>query len=176
MRRGANGRTSARTILARQREAEVLEQLQRGIPFEKIAESLGYKDASGAWRAGTRALVRIPVAAAEQLRQVDSLRVEEMYRALRPGIERGDTRSIEAALRVLAHRAKLNGYLAPSRIELTGRDSSPLLPSDAEFEVMAARLDEADQLALLALLNKARGGPECTEQPPTNGTGHTDDA
>ncbi len=99
-----------------------------------------------------------------------------MYWALRPGIERGDTRSIEAALRVLVHRAKLNGYAAPLKVEVTGRDGRPVMEDDEKFQIMAARLDESDQLALLALMNKARGGPERTEQPPINGTGHTDDA
>jgi hypothetical protein len=171
MRRGGNSKTSMKSIQARQREAQVLERLQRGETFEFIAEALGYKDASGAWRAATRALARIPVAAAEQLRQVDSLRVEEMYRALRPGIERGDTRSIEAALRVLAHKAKLNGYSAPSKLELTGKDGRPVMEQDEEFELMASRLDDSDQLALLALMNKARGGPPRTEpraEPSTN--------
>jgi hypothetical protein len=116
-------------------------------------------------------LVRIPVAAAEQLRQVDSLRVEEMYRALRPGIERGDTRSIEAALRVLAHRAKLNGYAAPQKLELTGKDGRPVMEQDEKFAIMAARLDENDQIVFLGLLNKMRDGPGRSEQPPTNGTG-----
>jgi hypothetical protein len=38
---------------------------------------------------------------------------------------------------------------------------------------MASQLNETDTLALLALLNKARGGPERTEQRPMPGTdGH----
>ena len=45
-----------------------------------------------------------------------------------------------------------------------------------EFELMASRLDNSDQLALLALMDQAHGGPGRTEQPPTNGNGHTDDA
>jgi hypothetical protein len=154
-----------KSIQARQREAQVLERLQKGETFEKIAEALGYSDPSGAWRAATRALNRIPVAAAEELRRLDTLRVEEMLLALRPGIERGDARSIEVALKVLGHKAKLNGYSAPSKVEVTGRDGRPVMEDDEEFEVMASRLDESDQLALLALMNKARGGPPRTEPP-----------
>ena len=175
MRRGANGKTSARTILARQREAEVLERLQKGEPFEQIAAAVGFSDASGAWRAATRALNRIPVAAAEELRRIDTLRIEEMYRALLPAIGRGEARAVEAALRVLAHKAKLNGYAAPSKLELTGRDGKPLIPENEKFEQMANRLTETDQLAFLALMNKARGGPGRTESPTDgNGSGHSD--
>jgi hypothetical protein len=173
MRRGANSKTSMKSIKAREREAQVLQLLLRGETFASIAETLGYRDPSGPWRAATRALNRIPVAAAEELRRIDTLRIEEMYRALLPAIGRGDPRAIEAALRVLAHKAKLNGYAAPSKLELTGKNGRPVL-EDENFEIMAGRLDEADQLALLALMNKARGGPERTEQP-SNGNGDTRD-
>ena len=94
MRRGGNSKTSMKSIQARQREAQVLERLQKGETFEKIAEALGYSDPSGAWRAATRALNRIPVSAAEELRRIDTLRIEEMYRALLPAIERGDARAV----------------------------------------------------------------------------------
>jgi hypothetical protein len=172
MRRGGNSKTSMKSIQARQREAQVLERLQKGETFEKIAEALGYSDASGAWRAATRALNRIPVGAAEELRRLDTLRVEEMLLALRPAIQRGDARSIEVALKVLAHKAKLNGYAAPSKVEVTGRDGRPVMEDDEKFQIMASRLDDSDQLALLALMNKARGGPPRSEppsEPTTNG-------
>jgi hypothetical protein len=172
MRRGGNCKTSMKSIQARQREAQALERLQRGETFENIAEALGYSDASGAWRAVARALARIPVPAAEQLRQIDNRRVEEMLLALRPGIEKGEARSIEVALKALVHLARLNGYLAPRKVEMTGKDGAPVL-EDEKFQLMASRLDESDQLALLALMNKARGGPGRTESP-TNGT--TEDA
>jgi hypothetical protein len=71
---------------------------------------------------------------------------------------------------VLAHIAAVNGYAAPSKVEVTGKDGRPAL-EDEKFQLMAARLDDSDQLALLALLNKARGGPGRTESP-TNGNGN----
>lgn len=165
------GRTSARATLARKREAEVLERLQKGETFEQIAEAVGFKDASGAWRAATRALARIPVAAAEQLRQVDSMRIEKMYLALQPGLARGDVRSVQVAIKLLARRARLHGYDFPARLEVSGRSGESLVSDQLDYELMASRLSEQDQLTLLALMNKARGGPGRTESP-TNGNGN----
>ena len=36
--------------------------------------------------------------------------MEEMYLKLQSGISKGDPRHIDTAVRVLAHKAKLNGY------------------------------------------------------------------
>jgi hypothetical protein len=105
--------------------------------------------------------------AADELRRLDTLRVEEMLLALQPRIERGDARSIEVALKVLANKAKLYGYAAPRRVELTGEHGRPRLPDNEKYELMASRLDETDQLAFLALMNKARGGPDRSRTDPS---------
>jgi len=47
---------------------------------------------------------------AQVLRKEDTARCEEMYLKLQPGISNGDPRHIDTAVRVLAHKAKLNGY------------------------------------------------------------------
>ena len=53
---------------------------------------------------------RQPIAEAEVLRKEDTHRCEDMYLHLQRGIISGDPRSIDAGVRVLAHKAKLNGY------------------------------------------------------------------
>ena len=47
-------------------------------------------------------------------------------------------------------------------LEVNAKDRMPLGYDQAEAEKMAARLDEDDQLTLLKILTKARGGPEMT--------------
>jgi hypothetical protein len=49
-----------------------------------------------------------------------------------------------------------------AHLEVNAKDRTPLGYDQAEAEKMAARLDEDDQLTLLKILNKARGGPEMT--------------
>jgi hypothetical protein len=47
-------------------------------------------------------------------------------------------------------------------LEVNAKDRMPFSYDRAKFEMMAARLDENDQLTFLKLMNKARGGPEMT--------------
>ena len=62
----------------------------------------------------------------------------------------GDHRALQLLINYLRDR------------EVNAKDRSPLGYDQAEAELMAARLDEDDQLTLLKILNKARGGPEMT--------------
>lgn len=45
---------------------------------------------------------------------------------LQPGIRKGNPRHVEAAVKVLRHTAQINGYAAPQRHELTGKNGAPL--------------------------------------------------
>jgi hypothetical protein len=77
-------------------------------------------------KAFTRALAKQPAIAIEELRKVDYVRAEEMFFSLQPGIRKGNTRSIDVGLKVLDHTAKIQGYAAPQKHELTGKDGRPL--------------------------------------------------
>jgi hypothetical protein len=67
-----------------------------------------------------------PSLAAEQFRKLDTDRCEEMFLNLQPGIRKGNPRSVEAGVKVLRHNAQINGYAAPQKHELTGKDGKPL--------------------------------------------------
>ncbi len=77
-------------------------------------------------KAFKKAMMREPSLAAEEFRKLDSSRCEEMFLNLQPGIRKGNPRSIEAGVKVLRHVAQINGYAAPQRHELTGKDGAPL--------------------------------------------------
>lgn len=77
-------------------------------------------------KAFRKAIAREPSLAAEEFRKLDSSRCEEMFMNLQPGIRKGNPRSIEAGVKVLRHSAQINGYAAPSRHELSGKDGKPL--------------------------------------------------
>jgi hypothetical protein len=64
---------------------------------------------------------RQPAINAEVYRKEDTARSEEMYLKLQPGISKGDPRHIDTAMRVLAHKAKLNGYaIEPEQVSNSG--------------------------------------------------------
>jgi hypothetical protein len=78
------------------------------------------------YKAFQRAILRQPSLALEELRQVDNARSEEMLLNLQPGIRKGNANSIAVGLKVLDHSARINGYAAPQRHEMTGKDGKPL--------------------------------------------------
>jgi hypothetical protein len=77
-------------------------------------------------KAFKKAIAREPSVAAEEFRKLDSARCEDMFMNLQPGIRKGNPRSVEAGVKVLRHSAQINGYAAPQRHELTGKDGRPL--------------------------------------------------
>jgi hypothetical protein len=73
-----------------------------------------------------KALARDPSLATDELRKIDHARSEEMFFSLQPAIRKGHVRAVEVGLKVLDHEARIDGYAAPQRHELTGKDGKPL--------------------------------------------------
>ena len=140
---------SEAVIRARWVEAETLRLKQMGLSFEAIAEQItrvglgqaapllalpegvtfpaGYRVTKQAChKAFRKALVREPSLEIEEFRHLDIARSEEMFLNLQPGIRKGNLRAVEVGIRLLDHAAKINGYAAPQRHELTGKDGKPL--------------------------------------------------
>jgi hypothetical protein len=70
----------------------------------------------GCCKAYRRALDREPSLEAREHLKTDIARSEELYLSLQPGIKKGDPKAIEAAIRILNHKAKIIGYLDPSKM------------------------------------------------------------
>jgi len=77
-------------------------------------------------KAFKKAIAREPSLAVAELRKLDTSRSEEMFMSLQPGIRKGNVRAVEVGIKVLDHTARINGYNAPQKHELTGKDGSPL--------------------------------------------------
>ena len=151
-----------RSLIARWVEAETLHLKRLGMSYQAIADHLmavarGQRQAvvpvpaevrfpdeyrislQAAHLAFKRAIVRLPNAEAAELRKLDSERLEEMFLALQAEIRKGDSKAIDAGVRVLAHKARLNGYEAPRSIELAGREGGAI-----PIEVARRVLEELD--------------------------------
>jgi hypothetical protein len=71
----------------------------------------GYRlSESAVFKAYNKAMNLQPAINAEVFRREDTARCEEMFLKLQSGISKGDPHHIDSAVRVLAHKAKLNGY------------------------------------------------------------------
>lgn len=104
------------------RQAQAIIAIPEGITFPpdfQISRQACHK-------AFRKAIAREPSLAVEEFRKLDSARCEDMFMNLQPGIRKGNPRSVEAGVKVLRHSAQINGYAAPQRHELTGKDGRPL--------------------------------------------------
>jgi len=140
---------SEAVLRARWVETETVHLKRMGLSFEAIADQItrvgrgqatamvaipdsltfppDYKISRQAChKAFTRAVAREPALAVDELRKLDSARSEEMWMNLQPGIRKGNPRSIEVGVKVLDHTARIQGYAAAQKHELTGRDGKPL--------------------------------------------------
>jgi hypothetical protein len=140
----------SQTVLrARWVEAETLRLKQMGLSFDTIADQItrvglgqgtpmvalpegvtfppGYRITKQAChKAFRKTLARQPALEIEEMRKLDNARSEEMFMNLQPGMRKGNPRSVEVGIKLLDHSARINGYAAPQRHELTGKDGKPL--------------------------------------------------
>jgi hypothetical protein len=79
---------------------------------------------------------------AEEHRRLDTERCEEMFFAMQANVRKGDTKSVEAAVRVLGHKAELLGLKRPTRVEMTGKDEGPM--SVAMFRQLCEEAENED--------------------------------
>lgn len=178
-----------RSQLARWTETEVLYLKRLGMAFQAIADHIvdvahgrqkamvpvpegvlfpaNYRISPQAvHRSFRRAIVRLPNTEAAELRKLDSERLDEMLLLLQPGIRQGDPRSIEVGIRVLVHKAELNGYKAPTRLDMTGTQLNVLVEqqsADAQNLADLGRLTVEELSEYRRLEAKARGIPQVIE-------------
>jgi hypothetical protein len=115
-------RIAARITEIGRGEASALSEKPEGLQFPD-----GYKiSAQGAQKAYQRAIGREPALAVDEFRRLDVDRCEEWLLTLQPAIRRGESKSVEAGIRILVHRAKLLGLEAPKRLEMSGKDGKPI--------------------------------------------------
>ena len=140
---------SEAVLRARWVEAETLHLKRMGLSFEAIAEQItrvGRRQAQAitpmpegltfpaeyaisrqaCYKAFRKAIARQPSLEVEEFRKLDNARSEEMFLNLQPAIRKGNVRAIDSGIKVLDHAARINGYAAPQRHELTGKDGKPL--------------------------------------------------
>jgi hypothetical protein len=140
---------SAGTLRARWVEAEVVHLKRMGLslgaiseqvtrvgrgqaqPITSIPDGLSFPpdyqiSRQACHKAFRKAIAREPSLAVEEFRKLDTARSEEMFLNLQPGIRKGNPRAVEVGIKVLDHTAKINGYAAAQKHELTGKDGKPL--------------------------------------------------
>lgn len=154
----------ATTLRARWIEAEVIHLKKMGFSFERIAEHItrvgrGQAQSMAAQSDGMtfpsdfsitrqachkafkKALVREPALKVAEMRKLDTARCEDYIMYLQPSIVKGDDRSMLTAIKVLNHKARINGYLQSKEelIQQKEKEEQQREMSKAEFEAEMAR-------------------------------------
>ena len=158
-----------RSIIARWVEAETLHLKRLGMSFQMIADHIvgvghGQQQAmvpipehapfaedysvsaQAVHRAFQRGIARLPNTEAGAYRKLDTERCEDMFLSLQPGIRKGDPRSVEVGVKVLVHIAEINGYKAPAKVEMTGKQGGPLTIETFRRLCEEAEGEEGDDL------------------------------
>jgi hypothetical protein len=137
------------------KEKRVLELKRSGATWDAIAEVVGYSNASGAFKAYKRAMVRTLQQPAEELRDAEIDRLDRLQRAFWfEAIGDRDTppnlRAADFILRVIDRRSKLLGLDAPTKVqaEVVTYDASSI---ESDIERIAYQLRGVDQGVTLAL-------------------------
>jgi hypothetical protein len=107
----------AERIAQAEKEARIIELRRTGATWELIAKTVGYANASGAYKAYQKALGRIVEPKIEELRAVEVDRLDRLQFAIWERAKDGDIKAIDAVLRILDRRTRILGLDAPTKIQ-----------------------------------------------------------
>ena len=99
------------------RVAQGREKAMMEVPEGALFEEKYHISAQAVHRAFQRGIARLPNTEAAAYRKLDTERCEDMFLSLQPGIRKGDPRSVEVGVKVLVHKAEINGYKAPTKVD-----------------------------------------------------------
>lgn len=109
MRRPRGQKTRPSVIAARERAAKALELRKQGYTFREIAATAGYRTLAAAYDAVQRAMRDITAEPAEQLRALETSRLDRMLARIWPKVEAGELPAIDRALKICERRCRLMG-------------------------------------------------------------------
>jgi len=101
-----------------QRQLAALRLRAAGANYEQIADKLGYRSRSGAWKAVSSAMQKLKQEGAKEARMLQVQRLDELLLGTWKRAKTGDPRAVRAALAILERQARLMGLDAPSKLEI----------------------------------------------------------
>jgi hypothetical protein len=126
-----NGKTRPKALELTEKQRRALELRKAGVTLARIAQELGYKDASGAYRAICTALDRTLREPADAVRDLELERLDKMLFSLELRLIDGDVQAIDRALKIMDRRAKYLGLDAPQGVALGGGVTLEVVWSDS---------------------------------------------
>ena len=133
--------------LSTEQKVEIAERRKRaldlrlaGLSFRAIAKAEGVSHATIISDI-KEALADIPRSSAEELRQVESARLDQLQRAIWGDALKGDLGAVDKAVKIIDRRARLLGLDAPQQVQVS---------SDVDLDATAEKILKAAELAFNA--------------------------
>lgn len=138
----------AKDIEEVERMKAALEMRKAGHTFDRIAAQLGFHDASGASKFVKRALELTIQESADEVRKLELERYDAVLRGLLPLAEEGKAREAEVCIKLFERRAKIEGFDAPERTEMSIKAETRSLNLTLDYKDPAVRQNMDALLAL----------------------------
>lgn len=135
---GRTRRNDARRILHAEKCREGLELRKAGASYSQIADQLGYKNESGAWKAVQQAIDCIIREPAKDVLIIELARLDTMLLALWAKAKSGDTHAIGRCLSIMERRSAYLGIDAPKKT--AAEFDGSITVTDGAHEELLARI------------------------------------
>lgn len=104
-----------RELSAIEKQLEALEMRKAGLPYQKIANALGYSNHSGARKAVIAAMKKTLREPAEEVRELEIARLDDLINAI--WHFRAKPEYLDRILKIMERRSKLLGLDAPTKLD-----------------------------------------------------------
>ncbi len=118
--RKTKGTTSSRRLKDRLKAKQALDYRLEGKSYPDISDLLSYSGPGAAFNAIQRLLKHHEMDSVDELRQVESARLDELLAGLWAEAQTGTKAAVEVVLKIMARRAKLLGLDVPAEIHWKG--------------------------------------------------------
>ncbi|MTE20300.1 hypothetical protein F0L17_14515 [Streptomyces sp. TRM43335] len=115
--------SKAQRAATAERRSKAIAMRIGGADWQTIADALDYSDRAAAHKDVTRALEanrKAEAAQVEEMRDIETQRLDRLQAAFWPKALKGDTKAAEIVRRCIMDRAKLQGTTTPEKVEHTG--------------------------------------------------------
>ena len=158
--RGAASLTSPRRMGAAAKQVQAMQLREAGVSFEKIAETVGYRDRSGAYKAVMTGLTVTRLEPATKLRRLELRRLDKLMLQLWPKATGNppDLAALDRLLAIMKRRAALTGLdVSTSKGKNSGNDANTKMMQvnwDELYDRQTKRVDPIEEAIAMAGINK----------------------
>jgi len=132
------GKTSPSRIQAQEKRRKALQARRIGMPYDQIAQVVGYSDGSAAYKAVNKAFAQIIQEPVQQLKVLQVERLNQMLLILAQKVQAGDEKAIMTSLAVMDKLDRLEGTEAATKSEV--RHTGNVLVAEGDKEAFIAAL------------------------------------